>query len=182
MTRPHFLLFPCASDDALHQLDVAQSPAHNQFVEFGEALADVNPIAIAVLVSVQRQALRAPERRIAPAPSLLSSTCSLPIAAQRLEEHVVQGRLAQPPLQLRVALPALACGSGAFSRPSDHTRNSSSRNCSDWNPLAGSSLPRNARKWVGSMVSRIVNCSTSTRVISVQRRNRRAASYTSSRD
>jgi hypothetical protein len=32
------------------------------------------------------------------------------------------------------------------------------------------------------MVSRIVNCSTSTRAISVQRRNSRAASYISSRD
>jgi hypothetical protein len=40
------------ANNSLYQLNVAQTPTHNQFVKFGEALADINPVPMAVLVSV----------------------------------------------------------------------------------------------------------------------------------
>src|SRR5277367_3011090 len=39
---------------ALDHLNVTQAPADHQFVEFGEALADVNPIAMIAFVAVER--------------------------------------------------------------------------------------------------------------------------------
>jgi len=40
------------SDDALDQLDVAQAPAHDELVEFGETLADVDPVAMMPLIFI----------------------------------------------------------------------------------------------------------------------------------
>src|ERR1700748_162612 len=42
-------------DDALHKLNVAQTPADDQLVKLREAFADVNPVAIAVLIAVKSQ-------------------------------------------------------------------------------------------------------------------------------
>src|ERR1700677_1720773 len=39
---------------ALDHLNVAKAPANNEFVEFGEALADVNPVAVIALVAIKR--------------------------------------------------------------------------------------------------------------------------------
>src|ERR1700729_3972626 len=39
---------------ALDHLNVAQAPADDEFVEFGEALADVNPVAVIALVTIER--------------------------------------------------------------------------------------------------------------------------------
>ena len=51
-------------------------------------------------------------------------------------------------------------------------RNSSSRNCTDWKPLAGASFERNTRKSWGVMVSSTASCATSTFSIASTRRSR----------
>ena len=67
------------ANHSLHQLDVAQPPTHNEFIEFRQPLADVNPVPIAVLVAVQRQYCVRPSIESLAFVALLS-TCSLPIA------------------------------------------------------------------------------------------------------
>src|ERR1700685_1427637 len=39
---------------ALDHLNVAKAPADDEFIEFGEALADVNPVAVIALVAIER--------------------------------------------------------------------------------------------------------------------------------
>ena len=51
-------------------------------------------------------------------------------------------------------------------------RNSISRNCTDWKPLAGASFSRKARKSCGVMVSRTWIWSIRTRSTACTRRNR----------
>src|SRR5690349_11489437 len=44
-----------SSNDALHQLNVAQTPADHQLVELGQPLAYIDPSPVAMLIAVQRQ-------------------------------------------------------------------------------------------------------------------------------
>ena len=50
--------------------------------------------------------------------------------------------------------------------------NSTSRNCADWNPLAGVSTARNSRKSCGVIVCSTAMCSINTRSIACTRVNR----------
>ena len=61
-------------------------------------------------------------------------------------------------------------------------RNSSSRNCTDWNPLAGASRWRNSRKSCGVIVSSTSTCETSTPSTTCARRSRCEAHHRSPRE
>src|SRR5271163_4833191 len=45
------------ADGAFDHLNVAQAPAYDQFIEFGEAFADVNPVAVMAFIAVARESL-----------------------------------------------------------------------------------------------------------------------------
>src|SRR5579872_1480587 len=50
------------ADHALHQLNVPQSPTHDQFIKFSEAFAHIDPVAIAVFVAVEGKDRSCPGR------------------------------------------------------------------------------------------------------------------------
>lgn len=58
-------------------------------------------------------------------------------------------------------------------------RNSISRNCTDWNPLAGDNRCRNVPKSCGVIVSRMSTCWISVRSMVCTRRSRCCASQSS---
>src|ERR1700733_3377024 len=96
-TRSH-----ARSNDALHELNVAQSPTDNQFVELRQPLANINPMTIPVLILIQG------EHR--PCPGFKSfllgragANLKLTDRAQRSEKYVAQRRLPQPAFKLRVS-------------------------------------------------------------------------------
>src|SRR5579859_1609050 len=99
-TRSH-----AGSNDALDQLNMTQSPAHDQFVELRQSLAHIDPIAVAGLILIER------EHRTRPGRKLLSLArvffdLQLSHGAQRPEKYVMHRGLAQPSLQLRIRFPS----------------------------------------------------------------------------
>src|SRR5215472_16539638 len=85
------------ANDALHQLNMSQSPADDQLIKLRQPFTDVNPIPVLLLVPVQR------EHRACARIELFTFGCilvdlKLSHRAQSRKEYVVQRRLAQPPL------------------------------------------------------------------------------------
>ena len=92
---------PIRIDDAFDQLHMPKSPAHDQFVEFREALTHVDPMAILMFVAIESK----DSARTRPEAFLLGRTLvdiQLANTLKRSEEGIVQRRFTEPALQLRV--------------------------------------------------------------------------------
>ena len=89
------------TNHALHELNVAQPPAHYEFIEFCKPLADVDPVTIAAFVPIQRE--HCPGACVESF-ALRRVLIELEVShgPQCVEENIVQGRLAQSPFQQSV--------------------------------------------------------------------------------
>src|SRR5262249_30744738 len=91
-----------SANHPLDKLNMPQPPAHNQLIEFGEALANVDPVTMLVLLLVQREHGTSPRVELFTVGRFrIQMQCPHP--RQRLEEYVVQRWLAQTPCQLRIS-------------------------------------------------------------------------------
>src|SRR5262249_18805628 len=92
------------ADRPLDHLDVAKTPADYQFIEFGQSLANINPVTVAALVAVDGQ--NGLGARLEP----LFISRDRPQFGhhserrQGVEEYVAQRRLAQTPFELGMHL------------------------------------------------------------------------------
>src|SRR5580698_4625660 len=94
-TGPH-----AHADGALDHLDVAEAPADEQSVEFGETLAYVDPIAMAALVPIKRENGASPRVE-----SFLFGGAIFDVefahGLQSGKENIAQGGFAEPALEER---------------------------------------------------------------------------------
>src|SRR5580704_5248023 len=90
------------ADPAFDKLNVAQSPTDNQFVEFRQPFANINPMTIAVLILIQGEHRPCPRFK-----SFLRGRASINLKltdrAQRSKKYVAQRRFPQPAFKLRVS-------------------------------------------------------------------------------
>src|SRR5215469_13393900 len=90
--------FTCA-DGAFHHLDVAQAPAHDELIELCQTFANVDPVAVIVLVTVKRADGFGTSLETFSLRCVLAQHRQCSHRFQGLEENVTQGVFAKPAMQ-----------------------------------------------------------------------------------